>query len=1221
MAPCAPEFRLSAAWLRAGLMALAGLALAFAVQADTLVSGILNGDNRWTLADSPYRLTGDVVVQNGATLNIDAGVTVYMAANTNLIVQSGGLQVLGTAAAPIRVLSDKTRLGQVSAPGDWNQWLFTSGAGAVRLEHMQFKDGRGLAIEGSAPVLNHVDIRDMAGAAITLDLSASPSGVGLSASGCGLNGILVPAGEIQGSVTWGLRGIPYVLASGTVSVGASPTVSSVSPASMEQGQTAMLTVNGSRLGGLSKGSLDGSGLTLTTFPGGSSSLLYFMLEAATNAPLGARKLTLQVDAGEVVVANAVNLTPPLPAITTLSPSSIEAYKGVSTLTLTGRNFTAASEVLVNGAAIPSQYSNATTLTATLPNQTAAAVLPIQVRNPTQVQGGSPYLSNSVNLSVVLPTPPVITLEPTPLALPPDSLPHEIVLRLSKADYKDNTLSLSMADAAKASVSPASLTIPAGQTSTRLTVTPRAVGTTSLTASASGLATVSIPVYVTTDFAGVSTGFAAPVGVLVGSATPEPVSVQTTVTHANVGVTVGAALTGIMPRGMALGSSRTFTVAGVGLPADAQVSVVPNAGVTISGVDVAADGRSLQFTLSADANAAVGPRRIVVRSGTGGLYTFTDPARSFVTLVAGIPEIDSIEPIQTTPGSLLRLLVRGRNLQAGQVNLFPADGLTLDTQPTIDAAGTSLQVGIQVAANAATGARRVQVLTAGGATPDALNAANTLNIVSQIQTTYAPLLSPQVGVLVGSATAEPVLIQVPILNRDVGVLVGAGIESVAPRVGTVGTALTVTVTGRGLDGVASVALLPATGITLGTPSVNADGTELSFTVAIDAGAALGPRRLSLRNAAGLPLTYVRADGGVFLVTAPVAEIASVAPQVVLAGSTVNVTLLGRNFINVNSVRLEPADGVTINGPYTSNADGSSLSFALITSATASSSQRTVIVNSAGGDSSSVPQAGNTLRIASQLGPVYAAITAPVVGVTVGESGPAPQPYEGALMAPAVGVMVGTVFGPEAISTHAVAPALGVVVGSAVASMTPGGWLQGASGNLLVTGIGLQTVTGAAFSPGTGLLPGTPVASADGGTLSLSLSIAPDAQQVPRKLILSSAAGKLIWLDPRQSLVSIGRLPSLTSVSPIVWSRGATLSFTVRGSNLQGVTAVAISPGEGVSFSGAPVWSSDALGELLTVTVYVAPGTATGERAIFLQVPGGATSATPDSSNTVRIVAPN
>src|SRR6185503_7418437 len=211
--------------------------------AQTAVSGAIAVDSRWTLAGSPYLVSGAVTVQNGAVLTIDAGVTVYMGSGASLTVQSGAIKAQGTAASPIRVLSDNTRVGAPAAPGDWERWVFSAGTlGTTRLEHVLFEHGKGLVVNGSAPVFNDLDLRNHQGAAITIDLAASPSGAGNQASGNTMNGVAVPAGDIAGSVSWGLRGIPYVVASGTVSVGSSPVISSVTPSSFQQGDSVTLHV-------------------------------------------------------------------------------------------------------------------------------------------------------------------------------------------------------------------------------------------------------------------------------------------------------------------------------------------------------------------------------------------------------------------------------------------------------------------------------------------------------------------------------------------------------------------------------------------------------------------------------------------------------------------------------------------------------------------------------------------------------------------------------------------------------------------------------------------------------------------------------------------------------------------------------------------------------------------------------------------------------------------
>ena len=52
----------------------------------TNVSGALSSDTTWSLANSPYTLTGNVLVTSGVTLTIEAGVTVKF--NSELYIKS-----------------------------------------------------------------------------------------------------------------------------------------------------------------------------------------------------------------------------------------------------------------------------------------------------------------------------------------------------------------------------------------------------------------------------------------------------------------------------------------------------------------------------------------------------------------------------------------------------------------------------------------------------------------------------------------------------------------------------------------------------------------------------------------------------------------------------------------------------------------------------------------------------------------------------------------------------------------------------------------------------------------------------------------------------------------------------------------------------------------------------------------------------------------------------
>jgi hypothetical protein len=73
---------------------LASLTTIGIVQAATNVSGILNSDTNWTLANGPYTLTGNLLVKGGTILTIEPGVTVNL--NGYYIMVNGSLQARGT---------------------------------------------------------------------------------------------------------------------------------------------------------------------------------------------------------------------------------------------------------------------------------------------------------------------------------------------------------------------------------------------------------------------------------------------------------------------------------------------------------------------------------------------------------------------------------------------------------------------------------------------------------------------------------------------------------------------------------------------------------------------------------------------------------------------------------------------------------------------------------------------------------------------------------------------------------------------------------------------------------------------------------------------------------------------------------------------------------------------------------------------------------------------
>jgi len=93
------------------------------------VSGPIIANTTWTAANSPYILTGVVIVNEGVTLTVEPGVVVM--GNTDLgFVVNGHLQATGTPTHPITFTSSAN-----STPGEW-YGIFIGGANRMGSAHL-----------------------------------------------------------------------------------------------------------------------------------------------------------------------------------------------------------------------------------------------------------------------------------------------------------------------------------------------------------------------------------------------------------------------------------------------------------------------------------------------------------------------------------------------------------------------------------------------------------------------------------------------------------------------------------------------------------------------------------------------------------------------------------------------------------------------------------------------------------------------------------------------------------------------------------------------------------------------------------------------------------------------------------------------------------------------------------------------------------------------------
>ena len=103
---------------------------------------------------------------------------------------------------------------------------------------------------------------------------------------------------------------------------------------------------------------------------------------------------------------SVTVVNPAPTLSSLSPSTVDAGSGDTTLTVTGTGFTSQSTVQLSGTSLVTTFGSSTQLTAVAPaaQLTSAGTLPVTVVTPSP-GGGT---SNATNLTVVV----VVTVSPS-----------------------------------------------------------------------------------------------------------------------------------------------------------------------------------------------------------------------------------------------------------------------------------------------------------------------------------------------------------------------------------------------------------------------------------------------------------------------------------------------------------------------------------------------------------------------------------------------------------------------------------------------------------------------------------------------------------------------------------------------------------------------------------------------------------------------------------------
>lgn len=912
---------------------------------------------------------------------------------------------------------------------------------------------------------------------------------------------------------------------------------------------------------------------------------------------------LEVTGGATVAA---------PSVSALSPTEVRRGQ-TATITVTGSALNHATVASPSADLVVSNVkSQPTSIEFDL---TVSAQAPLGTQSFTLANaGGSVAASMTIN-----PALPRMSITPVPLAVPPDNVPRAFNIALSNADTVAHTIDLSVSNPAIATVSPASITIPAGQVSAQASITGRSGGSTTLSLASPTLQAVQTPVYVTAEFAGINTSNAALVGVVLEvPPSPPRTEVVQIGAHADVGVVIGGHLRDVTPKAIPRGTTATLTLTGKGLDAAASIALYPADGVTVGTLSAAPDGLTAAVNVSVADDAPATLRQIVLTDNAGSRFPVSRADSDRVLIAYHAPVVESVTPVFGTVGAPVTVTLRGRNLQGARIDLSPGTGIQVDGAPVANADGTVATFNLGIGSLTALGEHLVRVHTPGGSSQSVKTPENTFTVVTALNEVIGPVHAAQVGVVLEAPPTPPSSQDLGLYAPSLGMAFGPVVTNATPRAGIIGESVTLTMQGQELDGVTALTFSPAEGLTVQSLTPSADGKSLSATVDIAFNAPKTVRAIRVWSGT-TSVPFSDPAHAQFQVTAPLPRIDSVTPVNIAAGSgPVTLNVRGVNFKDASQVTVTPATGITVSQPPLVNADATEVSVTVTVAAGASTGQRVLRVTTPAGTTDATASPSNTLNIVNTLGGAVTPILAPALGVVKQDDTP-PATEDRPVLAYDLGVVLQSDPPPPASQDIFLGGArLGVAVGPFAHTVQASALVPGATGSLTVTGMSLDVVTSVSLLPATGVTLGTPVVSADNLSLILPVTVAANAPAGPRQLVLSTPTGTLPFSQAEgdRFIVAPGA-PAIDSITPILARQGDTVTLTIRGTYLQDAS-VLIEPAAGVVLGGPP--GVNTTGTEITIGVHVPLGAALGGRVIRVQTPGGVTTDQAEPANTFTVFPP-
>ena len=1009
-------------------------------------------------------------------------------------------------------------------------------------------------------------------------------------------------------------------------VNAAPTVTAVSPTSLNQGATSQaLTVSGTGFVSGATPTFSGTGITVNSTTFVNATTLTVNVTIAGGATVGSSTITVtNPDAGNGT-SGAIFTVNPAPTITGVSPSSLNAGAVNQSLTVTGTDFVSGASLATafsgsNITVLSTTFVNATTLTVNVSISSSAATGP----RTFTVANGDGSIATSGSIFTVNAAPTVTAVSPTSLA----------------QGATNQSLTITGTDF----VSGASL-------ATVFSGTGITVNSTTLNSATSLTVNISI------------TG-GAPTGTRVITVTNGDGSIATSGSI----FTVNAAptVTAVSPTSRGQGAtSQNLTVSGTGFESGA-TATFSNTGITVNSTTYVS-ATSLTVNVTIAGNATVGSGTITVMNPDDGSAT-----SGSIFTVNTAPSPVSVSPSSLNQGAISQTLtLTGTGFVSGATTTFSGTGITVNSTTFVNS--TTLTVNVTIAGGATVGSSTITVTNpdAGNSTSGSIftvNAAPTITGVSPASrdqgavsqnltvtgtdfvngaslatvfsgslitvnsTTYVNSTTLTVNVSISSSAATGTR-TFTVTNGDRSTATSGSIFTVsgAPTVTAVSptsrgqgaTNQTLTITGTNFVSGATTAF-STNGITVNSTTFNS-ATSLTVNVSISGSATPGTRTITVTNGDGSTAT----SGSIFTVNA--------APTVTAVSSTSrgegataqNLTVTGTGFQSGATTTFS-GTGITVNSTTFVNATTLTVNVTIAGGATVGTSTITVTNPDAGSATSGSIFTVNAAPTVTAVSPTSRDAGAVSQSLTVTGTGfvsGATTSFSGSNI-----TVNSTTFVNATTLTVNISISSGALVGTRAITVTNPDAGNGTSGsiftvnaaptvtavsptsrdagavnqNVTITGTNFITGATAAFSTNGITVNSTTFNSAT--SLSVNISIASGATVGTRTITVTNGDGSVVTSG---SIFTVNAAPTVTAVSPSSRAQGTSnQSLTVTGTNfITGATAT-------FSATGITVNSTTFVNATsLTVNVTVASNAATGAGTISV-LNGDGSTATSGSIFTVN-----